>query len=108
MKCSCSPDGLGRPGPPRTTAGKLERRLRRVVTRRIAADVARLRSIGMRVCLLTPGPTDLAAMGVNMMNPARRTEVWETAQVTAAEQVRQQLAANDGWGRRAVEPERRA
>jgi NTE family protein len=92
---------------PRTTAGKLERRLRRLVTRRIAADVAALRSIGMRVCLLTPGPADLAAMGVNMMNPARRTEVWETAQETAAVQVRRQLAASDGWGRRSAEPERR-
>jgi NTE family protein len=93
---------------PRTTAGKLERRLRRLVTRRIAADVAQLRSIGRRVCLLTPGPADLAAMGVNMMNPARRTEVWETAQETAAVQVRQQLAANDGWGRRVAEREPRA
>jgi NTE family protein len=76
---------------PRTTMGKLERRLRRMITRRISADVARLRSSGVRVCLLTPGRADLEAMGVNMMNPARRTDVWASAQETAAAQLRAQL-----------------
>jgi len=85
---------------PTGTAAKLERRLRRVITRRISADAARLRSDGMRVCLLTPGPEDLTAMGVNMMDPTRRTEVMQTATDTAAEELRRQLASSAGWGRR--------
>jgi NTE family protein len=88
------------PDRPDATAAKLERRVRRVITRRIAADVARLRSSGIRVCLLTPGPEDLQTMGVNMMNPARRTEVLELARDTAAAQLRRQLASSAGWGRR--------
>jgi hypothetical protein len=39
-------------------------------------------------------------MGVNMMNPARRTEVLESARASAAVQVRRELASSDGWGRR--------
>lgn len=88
------------PDHPQSTAAKLERRVRAVITRRIVADAAKLRSNGMRVCLLTPGPDDLAAMGVNMMNPTRRTEVLELARDTAALQLRRQLASNAGWGRR--------
>lgn len=88
------------PDHPTGTAARLERRLRAVITRRIAADAARLRSDGMRVCVLTPGPEDLAAMGVNMMDPARRTEVMDTARVTAADDLRRQLASSAGWGQR--------
>jgi hypothetical protein len=36
-------------------------------------------------------------MGVNLMNPARRTEVLETAQLTAAAQITRQLTARAGW-----------
>ena len=68
---------------------------------RSQADAARLRAAGKRVCLLTPGPADLAGMGVNMMDPPRRTEVFETARDTAAAQLRRELAASAGWGRRA-------
>jgi NTE family protein len=89
------------PDRPTAAAAKLERRLRRAVTRRIEADVARLRGTGKRVCLVTPGADDLTVMGVNMMNPGRRTSVFETARVTAAAQLRRELASSAGWGRRA-------
>jgi NTE family protein len=95
------------PDHPQGTTAKLERRLRRVITRRISADAARLRSAGMRVCLLTPGAEDLTTMGVNMMNPARRTEVLETARETAAVQLRSQLATSAGWGRRRPDERRK-
>ena len=88
------------PDRPRTAVGKLERRLRSVITRRIVADTARLRSAGKRVCLLTPAADDLAVMGVNMMDPARRTEVLELARASVAGQLRRQLGATAGWGQR--------
>jgi NTE family protein len=81
------------PDRPRSTTARLERRLRKLITRRIQADVARLRAAGMRVYLLTPLAEDLTAMGVNMMNPSRRTEVFDTAQRTVAAQLRRQLDA---------------
>ena len=81
----------------RTAAGRVERAVRRAITRGIMADAARLRAGGARVCLVTPEPDDLAAMGVNLMNPSRRTEVLKTAQVTAARQLSRQLTARAGW-----------
>ena len=47
----------------------------------------------MRVVLLTPVASDLEAMGVNMMDPARRTDVLDSARQTAAAQLRAQVAA---------------
>lgn len=76
---------------------RMERIVRRAITRGILADVAVLRAKGVRVCVVTPEPADLAAMGVNLMNPARRTEVLETAQVTAAAQVARQVSERSGW-----------
>lgn len=81
----------------RTAVGRVERAVRRAITRGIMTDVARLRAGGARVCLITPEPDDLAAMGVNLMNPARRAEVLDTARVTAARQLRRQLTARAGW-----------
>src|ERR1039457_1017357 len=47
-------------------------------------DAQALRSLGIRVTVLTPGPEDLAAMGVNLMDPRRRTAVLETSLRTSA------------------------
>jgi NTE family protein len=88
------------PDTPTATVARLERRLRKLVTRRVLADAARLRSAGKRVCVVTPDADDLALIGANMMNPARRTEVLESAQVSAAVQLRRELASSTGWGRR--------
>jgi NTE family protein len=81
-----------------TFLGRLERAVRRAITRSILADVARLRAAGVRVYVVTPEPEDLATMGVNLMNPEHRTDVLESARRTAAGQLRRQLA-----GRRAAE-----
>jgi NTE family protein len=70
-----------RPGRPQE---RLERRLRRLVTAAMLREVSALRSAGVRVTVLTPGPEDLAVMGVNLMDPRRRTEVLETSLRTSA------------------------
>jgi NTE family protein len=83
----------------RSAIGRVERLVRRTITRGILADAAALRAEGMRVCVVTPDPADLAVIGLNLMNPARRTEVFETAQDTAAVQLARQLSSSAGWGR---------
>jgi NTE family protein len=85
---------------PRSVAARLERRVRAAITRRIVADAGVLRARGVKVCVVTPGPADLETMGVNLMNPARRMEVLETARETAGEQISRQLSAMHGWGGR--------
>jgi NTE family protein len=78
------------PDNPRSPVVRLERRVRRSITRGIGNDIAALREAGMTVTLLTPGPEDLAAMGANLMNPRRRTAVLHTAMRTAANTLRDQ------------------
>jgi NTE family protein len=84
---------------PRTALGRVERAVRRTITRGILADVAELRSAGVRTFVVTPEPADLAVIGLNLMNPARRTEVLETAEVTATAQLTRQLSASAAWAR---------
>lgn len=64
---------------PTSVAARLERGLRRVVTRRVLAEVRRLEATGTKVTLLGPGPQDLAAIGGNLMDPRRRVTVLETS-----------------------------
>jgi NTE family protein len=64
---------------PHSTFGKLERRVRRLTTRRLFHEAAKLRATGTRVTMLAPGPEDLQAIGVNLMDSRRRTEVFETS-----------------------------
>lgn len=79
------------PDRPQERLARVERRVRRAITRRIVADAAVLRSEGMRVHLVTPDAADLAVMGVNMMDPARRSDVLDSAHDTAAAQLTRQL-----------------
>ncbi len=58
---------------------RLERRLRRLLTRSLLREAEMLRAQGTEVTLLTPGPEDLAAMGVNLMDPRRRAAALETS-----------------------------
>ena len=76
------------PDSPRSPVARLERRVRRSITRGIRNDIAALHQ--SRVTLLTPGPEDLAAMGANLMNPRHRTAVLHTAMRTVASALRQQ------------------
>ena len=71
-------------------------RLRRIVTRRIEADVARLRSAGASVTFLAPGADDLEVMGMNLMNPQRRVEVLDTAKITAVARLREMASRPAG------------
>lgn len=54
-------------------------------------EVALLESRGIRVIRLEPGPDDLNAFGYNMLDPARRLLVFETACRTAKVTVRNAL-----------------
>jgi len=84
------------PDSPRDPIARVERRVRRTITRGIMRDVARMRSHGVRVTVLTPGAEDLTVMGANLMNPRRRVAVLHTAMRTAAAEIRRQRwAAQD-------------
>jgi NTE family protein len=88
------------PDHPHSVTARLERRIRRAITRRIVTDAGMLRAQGVKVCVVTPGPADLETMGVNLMNPARRTEVLDGARETSAAQISRQLSSMSGWGGR--------
>jgi NTE family protein len=68
---------------PRHPLERLERHMRRLLTRTLKAEAHSLRSRGIAVTLLTPGPEDLAAIGANPMDPRRRQAVLETSLRTA-------------------------
>jgi NTE family protein len=67
---------------PDSVVGKLERRFRRIVTRRLEREAAKVRRHGTPVTLLGPGREDLETIGVNLMDPARRVAVLDTAYAT--------------------------
>lgn len=64
---------------PRKPHERIERRLRRLFTLALLREAQALRSAGLKVTVLTPGPGDLAVMGVNLMDPRRRQAVLETS-----------------------------
>ncbi len=64
---------------PREPHKRLERRVRALLTFALQREVRNLRAAGFKVTVLTPGPEDLAVMGVNLMDPRRRTAVLETS-----------------------------
>ena len=68
-----------------------ERWVRRVITRWLDGEVARVRATGTRVTVITPGPADLHAMGGNLMNPRRRRAVLERSLETSSATVREAL-----------------
>ncbi|MGE5291265.1 MAG: patatin-like phospholipase family protein [Micromonosporaceae bacterium] len=69
---------------PRKPHERIERRIRRLITFNLRREVHTLRSHGTEVTVLTPGPEDLAAMGINPMDPRRRQTVLETSLRTSA------------------------
>ncbi|MGH3096934.1 MAG: patatin-like phospholipase family protein [Streptosporangiales bacterium] len=72
---------------PRSVSVAVERGVRRLTTKQVAAEVTRLRRAGIAVEVITPGPDDLRAIGSNLMDPARRVPVLETALRTTPEQL---------------------
>jgi NTE family protein len=77
---------------------QLERRFRQVLTFAVVRQAKALAARGKRVTVLTPGPRDLAAMGINLMDPRRRQAVLELSFRTSAEA----LARLDGAAPRAA------
>jgi NTE family protein len=68
---------------PRKPHERVERRLRWLFTLALLREANALRSLGIKVTVITPGPEDLAVMGVNLMDPRRRTAVLDTSLRTA-------------------------
>ena len=64
---------------PTSVAGRMERRFRRVVTRRLVREVKKVAATGTKVTLLGPTAEDLAVIGTNLMDPRRREQVLETS-----------------------------
>ncbi|MFE2106546.1 patatin-like phospholipase family protein [Kitasatospora sp. NPDC059463] len=64
---------------PSGVLAQLVARYRRTVTRQLMREARLLRAGGVRVHLLAPTPADLRVMGPNMMDPARRGPVLESA-----------------------------
>lgn len=73
---------------PETRAARIERRIRKLTTRRLKREIALVERVGTRVVLLCPGPEDLAVIGANVMDPSRRTAVFEVAKRTVADAFR--------------------
>jgi NTE family protein len=76
---------------PTTVIGRMERRFRRAMTKRVLHEAGKVRRQGTAVTLLGPGREDLEAIGVNLMDHRRRTSVLDTSLRTTA-------AALDGAG----------
>jgi NTE family protein len=72
-----------RPAPARGLV-RLERMLRRRMTRGLDREVALLRAAGTRVVRVEPGPDELAAMGVNFMDVRRRRATMTAARARHA------------------------
>ncbi len=73
---------------PGSFAGRIERRLRRLATRRLVGEVKKVAAAGTKVTLLGPGSQDLHAIGANLMDPRRRRRVLETSLRTSATALR--------------------
>jgi len=56
---------------------RLERRLRQLITRALIRQAKLLRAEGKHVMIMTPGASDLAVMGANLMDGSRRQAVLE-------------------------------
>ncbi len=81
---------------PGSVAARLERRFRRLVTKRLAREVDLVVAAGTRVTVLGPGPEDLAVIGANLMDPRRADAVLETSLRTSAAALRAQRLSAAG------------
>jgi NTE family protein len=64
---------------------RMERRLRQVLTLILVRQARALAARGKRVTVLTPGPEDLAVMGINLMDPRRKQAVLDVSFRTSAD-----------------------
>jgi NTE family protein len=72
------------PGLPTTIVERVERRVRSLSGRRLGREAKRLVERGTEILLVQPEEEDLDAMGINLMDPSRRTNVLETSLATTA------------------------
>ncbi len=73
---------------PVSVAARIERRVRRLVTKRLIGEVKKVAATGTKVTLLGPGAEDLAGIGANLMDPRRREQVLRTSLRTSAAALR--------------------
>lgn len=71
---------------------RLERLLRKRMTRGLDREIDVLRAAGTRVVRVEPGPAELAAMGPNFMDPRRRRSTMDAARRHTPERVRAAIA----------------
>jgi NTE family protein len=69
---------------PESVVGRLERRFRRAMTKRVLHEAGKVRRHGTTVTILGPGREDLEAIGINLMDHTRRLSVFETSLRTSA------------------------
>jgi len=81
---------------PSSPLARIERQLRRATTKRLEREAAKLEAAGTSVIMLAPGPEDLEAIGTNMMDPRRRSAVFETAERTSRTRLESLLAHRTG------------
>lgn len=83
-------------GAPATGLSKVERVLRRQMTRGLDREVAALRAAGVRVVRVEPGPEELAAMGPNFMDLRRREATLAAARSALPARVERAVTARTG------------
>ncbi|HTW20323.1 MAG TPA: patatin-like phospholipase family protein [Mycobacteriales bacterium] len=69
---------------PASMVGRMERRFRRAMTKRVLHEAGKVRRRGASVTVLGPGRADLEAIGVNLMDHRRRKQVLEVSLTTTA------------------------
>jgi NTE family protein len=70
---------------PAGVVGRVERRFRRAMTRRVVEEAGRLRARGVHVTVIGPGREDLEAIGTNLMDHRRRHSVLDVARRTTTD-----------------------
>ncbi|MGB8650970.1 MAG: patatin-like phospholipase family protein, partial [Mycobacteriales bacterium] len=73
---------------PSSVAARLERRFRRLSTRRVVGELKKVAATGTKVTFLGPTAEDLAVIGANLMDPSRRGDVLATSLRTSAAALR--------------------
>jgi NTE family protein len=68
---------------PRNPAVRAERLFRHWVTSVLTREISKVEATGANVIALTPGPADLSAIGINLMDSRRRDRVLETSLQTS-------------------------
>lgn len=74
---------------PASVVGRVERRFRRAMTKRVVREAGKVRRQGAEVTIIGPGREDLEAIGINLMDPRHRLRVLETSLRTSAAAFRQ-------------------